>query len=208
MSKGWYVKVDMQVVFNVDANVGVVASTEEQAERVAEEILRDWLVRDDYHAELEKVLPWELEMGSVMWHRGGDSARILFDTIQAVSATPDLDFDPDEDCEDDDEDDEHAADVAHYMRMAQLLNESFWHLSSFHPLMDWKDKNGVDAVRDQLNLCALYCSRTYRMAVEDLQYDGPVDVDFVPKFLERCVNDVFMPRSNNTRVLLLLWRGI
>jgi hypothetical protein len=130
----------------------------------------------------------------------------LFDTIQAVSATPDLDFDPDEDCED--EDDEHAADVAHYMRMAQLLNESFWHLSSFHPLMDWKDKNGVDAVRDQLNLCALYCSRTYRMAVEDLQYDGPVDVDFVPKFLERCVNDVFMPRSNNTRVLLLLWRGI
>ena len=38
MSKGWYVKVDMQVVFNVDANVGVVASTEEQAERVAEEL--------------------------------------------------------------------------------------------------------------------------------------------------------------------------
>jgi hypothetical protein len=31
----------------------------------------------------------------------------------------DLDFDPDEDCEDEDEDDEHAADVAHYMRMAQ-----------------------------------------------------------------------------------------
>lgn len=202
MSKGWTVKVDMQVVFNVDTNVSVVALTEELAAKEAVDvILRDWLERDNYHAELEKVLPWELEMGSVMWHRGGDSAGILLDTMEAVSVEPDSDVDSAED-------DEHAADIAHYMRMAQLLNESFWHLSSFHPLMDWKDKNGVDAVRDQLNLCALYCSRTYRMAVEDLQYDGPVDVDFVPKFLERCVNDVFMPRSNNTRVLLLLWRGI
>jgi len=31
MSKGWYVKVETQVVFTVDTNVGVVASTEEQA---------------------------------------------------------------------------------------------------------------------------------------------------------------------------------
>ena len=93
MSKGWYVKVDMQVVFNVDTNIGLLASTEEKAEREAEEILRDWLGRETY-SDLEKVLPWEIEMGGVIWHRGGESAGILMDTIQAVSATPDSDFDP------------------------------------------------------------------------------------------------------------------
>jgi hypothetical protein len=80
-------------------------------------------------------------------------------------------------------------DVAHYMRMAQLLNESFWHLSSFHPLMDWKDKNGVDASEIRSVRC---------IAVERGRWRTCSTMWTLCR-RERCVN-VFMPRSNSTRV--------
>jgi len=94
MKKGWYVKVETNVVFTVDTNVGVIASTEEQATRAARELVDEWLDRDDWKAELEKKLPWDLSMGGLEWNRGSHSAEIDFDTMWARSATPDSDFDP------------------------------------------------------------------------------------------------------------------
>ena len=97
MSKGWYVKVATQVVFDVDTNIGVVASSEEQAALEAQRILCEWLDKDDYAAELENCLPWELHMGDADWHRSSGAGAIDFDTMQALSVTPDSDFDPQED---------------------------------------------------------------------------------------------------------------
>jgi len=97
MSKGWYVKVATQVVFDVDTNIGVVASSEEQAALEAQRILCEWLDKDDYAAELEHELPEDLEMGDTVWHRSVGSGDIDFDTMQALSVTPDSDFDPEED---------------------------------------------------------------------------------------------------------------
>jgi len=118
MSKGWYVKVATQVVFEVDTNVGVVASCEREAGQKAQEILCDWLDKDDYASELEITLPWELDMGGQAWHRGSGSGGIDFDTMQVLSVTPDSDFDPEGDNDEDD-----ATLVRDLMEAAQCLNE-------------------------------------------------------------------------------------
>ena len=97
MSKGWYVKVATRVVFEVDTNIGVVASSEDQAGVEARRILREWLDKDDYAAELETCLPWDLHMGDADWHRSSGSGGIVQDSMQVLSVTPDSDFDPQED---------------------------------------------------------------------------------------------------------------
>jgi hypothetical protein len=104
MSEGWYVKVSTQVVFSVDTNIGVVASSEELAGVEAQRILREWLLKDDYAAELENCLPWQLNMGDTEWRRSSGSGAIDFYTMHVLSVTPDSDFDPDED-HDEQEDD-------------------------------------------------------------------------------------------------------
>ena len=95
MSKGWYVKVDTQVVFNVDTNIGVVAETEEKAGLEAQKIVSERLDRHGYKDVLEKGLPCDIEMGGAIWHRGAETADIDFDTMQVWSVTQDSDFDPD-----------------------------------------------------------------------------------------------------------------
>ena len=95
MSKGWYVKVDTQVVFNVDTNIGVVAETEEKAGLEAQKIVSERLDRHGYKDVLEKGLPCDIEMGGAIWHRGAETADIEFDTMQVWSVTQDSDFDPD-----------------------------------------------------------------------------------------------------------------
>jgi hypothetical protein len=95
MSKGWYVKVDTQVVFNVETNIGVVAETEEQAGLEAQKIACEWFDRHEYKDVLEQALPDVLEMGGAIWHRGASTAAIDFDAMQAWSVTRDPDFDPD-----------------------------------------------------------------------------------------------------------------
>ena len=101
MSKGWYVKVETNVIFTVDTNVGVVASTEEQAAQEAVSFVDSNL---DCHGEhfrevLERVLPSELNMGGMEWNRGSMSGDVDFDTMQAVIIEPDPDFDPEPDNE-------------------------------------------------------------------------------------------------------------
>ena len=94
MNKGWYVKVETNVVFTVDTNIGVVAPDEQQAAVRAMELVDRRLDDDDFKAELEKTLPWELDMGGLNWNRGGHTGEIDFDTMWVRSATPDSDFDP------------------------------------------------------------------------------------------------------------------
>ena len=94
MNKGWYVKVETNVVFTVDTNIGVVAPDQFKAERRAIELVERYLDGANFKAELEKTLPWEWNVGGLEWNRGGDTSEIDFDTMWASSVTPDSDFDP------------------------------------------------------------------------------------------------------------------
>jgi len=206
MSKGWTVKVETNVVFTVDCNIGVLASTEALAAGEALDIVESWLSRDDYKAELEKVLPWQLEMGGISWSRGSGSAEIDFDSLWDVSVEPDSDFDPEGD---DDEVKEDAAVVRDLMEAAQCLNESFHSLPDDHPLRTYQYRYGIAEVRDQLNLCAIYCDNLYRLMMDEQGYDNCFDFDFVPQFLENCVDhDTFKPKSTDMRVLSMYFSRI
>jgi hypothetical protein len=200
MSKGWYVKVETNVVFTVDTNIGVVASTEEKAGLEAQRLVSEWLDRDDYKAELENALPWELDMGGLGWNRGSQSADIDFDTMQVLSVTPDSDFDP----EDDDED----IKIRNVMEAVQCLNEAFHDLPNDHPLQEFRETHGIAEVRDRLNLLAVYCDMVYRVMVDEQGYDSCFDWDFVPQFLENCVEDDFSVKAKDAHVLSMFWRGI
>ena len=200
MSKGWYVKVATQVVFEVDTNVGVVASCEREAGQKAQEILCDWLDKDDYASELEMTLPWELNMGGNDWNRSSGSGGIDFDTMQVLSVTPDSDFDP----EDDDED----IKIRSVMEAVQCLNEAFHDLPNDHPLQEFRETHGIAEVRDRLNLLAVYCDMTYRVMADEQGYDLCFDWDFVPQFLENCVENDFSPKSQDAHVLSMFWSAI
>ena len=200
MSKGWYVKVATQVVFEVDTNVGVVASCEREAGQKAQEILCDWLDKDDYASELEMTLPWELNMGGNDWNRSSGSGGIDFDTMQVLSVTPDSDFDP----EDDDED----IKIRCIMEAVQCLNEAFHDLPNDHPLQEFRETHGIAEVRDRLNLLAVYCDMTYRVMADEQGYDLCFDWDFVPQFLENCVENDFSPKSQDAHVLSMFWSAI
>jgi hypothetical protein len=200
MSKGWYVKVATQVVFEVDTNIGVVASCEREAGHKAQEILCDWLDKDDFKSELEITLPWELDMGGQAWHRSSGSGGIDFDTMQVLSVTPDSDFDP----EDDDED----IKIRSVMEAVQCLNEAFHDLPNDHPLQEFRETHGIAEVRDRLNLLAVYCDMTYRVMADEQGYDLCFDWDFVPQFLENCVEDDFSPKSQDAHVLSMFWSAI
>ena len=200
MSKGWYVKVATQVVFEVDTNVGVVASCEREAGHKAQEILCDWLEKDDFKSELEMALPWELNMGGNDWNRSSGSGGIDFDTMQVLSVTPDSDFDP----EDDDED----IKIRNVMEAVQCLNEAFHDLPNDHPLQEFRETHGIAEVRDRLNLLAVYCDMTYRVMADEQGYDLCFDWDFVPQFLENCVENDFSPKSQDAHVLSMFWSAI
>ena len=202
MSKGWNVKVETNVIFTVDTNVGVVASTEEQAAREAVSFVDSNL---DCHGEnfkevLERVLPSELNMGGMEWNRGSMSGDIDFDTMQVVIIEPDPDFDPDED-----EDQGPSTDVLSLMEAAQCLNEAYHNLPEDHPLKHWQIIYGIAEVRDQLSKIAVYCDMTHRVMHEEQGYDDCFDFDFVPQFLENCVADDFEVKSTDPHILSMYW---
>jgi hypothetical protein len=204
MSKGWHVKVETNVVFIVDTNIGVVAPTKEQAAKQAYERIDRLLDSDDWKVKLEKVLPWELDMGGLNWNRGSMSGDIEFDTMQCVSITPDSDFDPEPD-----EDQGPSTEVRDLMEAAQCLNEAFHNLPEDHPLKNWMEDRGIAEVRDQINLCAIYCDRLHCLIMDEQGYDGCFDFDFCPQFLNNCVGpETFMPKSEDLHVLSMYWSGI
>ena len=199
MSKGWYVKVATQVVFEVDTNIGVVASCEREAGIKAQEIVSNDLDKVDYVTEITRQLPWDFEIAGAEWHRSGPPA-IDFDTMQALSVTPDSDFDP----EDDDED----IKIRSVMEAVQCLNEAFHDLPNDHPLQEFRETHGIAEVRDRLNLLAVYCDMTYRVMADEQGYDLCFDWDFVPQFLENCVEDDFSVKSQDAHVLSMYWSAI
>ena len=204
MSKGWYVKVETNVIFTVDTNVGVVASTEEQAAHEAVSFVDSNL---DCHGEhfkevLERVLPSELNMGGMEWNRGSMSGDVDFDTMQAVIIEPDPDFDEDE------EDQGPSTDVLSLMEAAQCLNEAYHNLPEDHPLKHWQMIYGIAEVREQLSKIAVYCDMTHQIMHEEQGYDGCFDFDFVPQFLENCVEDDFSMKSENPHILSMYWSAL
>jgi hypothetical protein len=199
MSKGWYVKVATQVVFDVDTNIGVVASCEREAGIKAQEIVSNNLDKVDYVTEITRQIPWDFEIAGADWNRSGPP-DIDFDTMQALSVTPDPDFDP----EGEDED----IKIRCVMEAAQCLNESFHDLPEDHPLHVFRQQHGIAEVRDKLNLLAVYCDMTHRVMSEEQGYDLCFDWDFVPQFLENCVEDDFSLKSKNPRILSMFWSGI
>lgn len=201
MSKGWYVKVDTQVVFNVDTNVGVVASCEREAGIKAQEIVSEWLDRDEYKDVLEQALPWDIEMGGATWHRGAATAAIDFDTMQAWSVNPDPDFDPDPEPSSDDRAEE-------LMEAAQCLNESYHDLPDNHPLQLYRDTHGICVVRSRINDLAGYANDLHRLMVDEQGYDNCFDWDFIPTFLERCVEHDFTVRSKDLQILSMYWSAM
>ena len=200
MSKGWYVKVETNVVFSVDTNVGVVATCEREAAQKAQELVCNWIDRDDYKAELETALPWELYLGGEQWNRGSQSGDIDFDTMQAVSVTPDSDFDSDS--EPSLVSDDRAEEL---MEAVQCLNESYHDLPDDHPLQLYRDIHGICVVRSCINDLAGYATDLHRLMVDEQGYDNCFDWDFIPTFLERCVEDDFTVKSKDLHILSMYW---
>ena len=195
MSKGWYVKVDTQIVFNVDTNIGVMASTEEKAGLEAQKLVCSWLDRDDFKAKLEEVLPWDLDMGGLNWNRGSHSADIDFDTMQAVSVTPDSDYDPDE------------PDAGDLMDAAMCLLEAFWNLPEDDKRRsDFLPNHGIGVVRDQMASAASLCHQTWMVVIDDDGFDC-FDWDFCPQFLDRCMDEQMVLKSNDLHELVRMWKG-
>lgn len=199
MSKGWYVKVATQVVVNIDTNIGVLASTEEGAGIKAQELVCHNLGKSGYVEELDRLISWDFQVGGMEWNRSG-SPDIDFDTMQCLFVEPDPDFDP----EDDDED----IKIRNVMEAVQCLNESFHDLPNDHPLQEFRETHGIAEVRDRLNLLAVYCDMTYRVMVDEQGYDMCFDWDFVPQFLQNCVEDDFSVKSQDAHVLSMFWRAI
>jgi hypothetical protein len=94
------------------------------------------------------------------------------------------------------------------MEAVQCLNEAFHNLPEDHPLKEWRDRYGIAEVRDQLNMIAVYCDMTHRIMHEEQGYEDCFDFDFVPQFLENCVEDDFTVKSENPRILSMYWSGI
>jgi len=146
------------------------------------------------------VLPSELNMGGMEWNRGSMSGEVDFDTMQAVIIEPDPDFD---------EDQGPSADVRSLMEAAQCLNEAYHNLPEDHPLKNWQVIYGIAEVRDQLSKIAVYCDMTHRVMHEDQNYGEyyfqSFDLDFVPQFLQNCVDNEFEVKSENPHILSMYW---
>jgi len=97
-------------------------------------------------------------------------------------------------------------DAASLMEVAQCISEAFHDLDESHPLMEWRAQHGIAEVRDRINVCSIYCEQTYQKVKARYDFDECFDWDFVPQFIENCINDEFMPRSEDTDVLAILWK--
>jgi len=196
--KGYYVRVEVPVVFNIDMKVGVVEINQSRAEDEAIRIACDWLERGCYKTDLEEQLPARFNLCDTDWMRGSITADLDFDSMEAY-AELDSDFDP----EDDDED----VNIRNLMEVAQCLNEAFHDLPNEHALQLWRENHGIASVRDQLNDLAVYCDRTYRIMVDEQGYDACFDWDFVPQFLRNCVEEDFSVKAQDPHVLSMFWTG-
>lgn len=195
MSKGWYVKVETNVVFRADTNIGVVASCEREAMQEAAKIVRKEIRTLPYSTLDLKNIPWDFKIGALECQRSGE-AYVDESYVEPVHAEVDPDFDPDP-----------VTDVQGLMEAAQCLNECFHDLPKDHELVKWREDNGIAATRDQINLCAVMCEQTHKIMLDKYEYDDCYDWDFCPKFLEYCVDyEKFEPKSDNPQHLVNMFR--
>ena len=195
MSKGWCVKVETNVIFSVDTNVGVLAECEREAAQVAQKLVCDWIDREDYKAELEQALPWELYLGGQEWNRGSQSGDIDFDTMQAISVEPDSDFDPEETSKSD------------LMDAAMCLLEVFWNLPEDDlRKSDFLPNHGIAVVRDRMAVAANLCHQTWSVMVQRDEYDDCFDWDFCPRFFENCMDHQMVLKSGEVHELIKMWK--
>lgn len=186
MSKGWYVKVEVPVQFYMDCNIGVVATNEESAGKAALYIVK---------TELEKTFdclredfPWDFQTGSLEWHRGCETLDPILDQMQAVCVTPDSDFDPDE------LDDPNVDDL---MDAAMCLFEAFWNLpEDDHRKSDVLPNYGIAVVRHRMGMAAKLCDQVWTI-VEDEDRGDCFDWDFCPLFLDRCMDEHMLLKSDD-----------
>jgi len=186
MSKGWYVKVDVPVQFNMDCNIGVVASEEfgaiHEALKIVDAELRKTV--DD----LRDTIPWDFKTGALEWERGCETLDPLWDQMQAVSVTPDSDFDPDE------LDDPNVDDL---MDAAMCLLEAFWNLpDDDHRKSDVLPNYGIAVVRSRMGSAAKLCDQVWTL-VEDEDRGDCFDWDFCPLFLDRCMDEHMLLKSDD-----------
>jgi len=194
MSKGWYVKVDVPVMFHMDCNIGVVARDEVGAGKAALEIVKKELeLKVD---ELREDFPWEFQTGALDWNRGCETLDPIYYEMQVASVTPDSDFDPD------------IPDAGDLMDAAMCLLEAFWELPDSDPRRsDFLPNNGIAVVRDQMASAASFCHQTWMLLSKDDGYDDCFDWDFCPQFLDRCMDEQLVVKSADISELLTMWRG-
>ena len=194
MSKGWYVKVDVPVMFHMDCNIGVVASDECGAGKAALEIVKKELqLKVD---ELREDFPWEFQTGALDWNRGCETLDPIYYEMQVASVTPDSDFDPD------------TPDEGDLMDAAMCLLEAFWNLPDSDPRRsDFLPNHGIAVVRDQMASAAGLCHQTWMLVNEE---DGAdcFDWDFCPQFLDRCMDEQMVVKSNDLYELQRMWKGL
>lgn len=93
--------------------------------------------------------------------------------------------------------------VDQLMEAAQCLNEAFHDLADNHPLVKYREVHGIALTRSRINECAVMCEETYKIMLEEYEYDKNYDWDFCPDFLEFCVNHkTFQPKSDDPRHLI------
>lgn len=70
---------------------------------------------------------------------------------------------------------------------AQVINEYFHELDDEHELKQFRRQHGMAHTRDMISELAVSCEQVYELAKNELDYDEPFDIEFVPLFMEQCV---------------------
>lgn len=194
MSKGWYVKVDVPVQFNMDCNVGVVATDSTSAGVEAIKIVHSELKKT--FDELRDAVPWSFQTGALNWERGCETLDPVWSELQAVSVAPDSDFDPED------------TSVPDLMDAAMCLLEAFWNLKDDDlRKSDFLPNHGIAVVRDRMSVAANLCHQTWSIMVKLDEYDDCFDWDFCPRFLDNCMDDQMVLKSGKVHELRNMWKG-
>lgn len=196
MSKGWYVKVETNLILRVDTNIGVLASSSEQAMEEASAIIRKQI---DHAGVDASPIPWDFTIGDMEWRRSGEPYVDEY-YIEAIHAEPDSDFDPEETSKSD------------LMDASMCLLEVFWNLPEDDlRKSDFLPNHGISVVRDRMAVAANLCYQTWSVMVQRDELNLPevlthFDWDFCPRFFENCMDDQMVLKSGEVHELIKMWK--
>jgi len=75
------------------------------------------------------------------------------------------------------------------LHTAQCLLEAWAELPDDHGLRSYRNNHGMAETRDRISALVIPCEKVYAIAKERLDYEECFDWEFVPVFLEHCVDD-------------------